>query len=242
MDRYLRPCMAEMIGTFFLCFITAGAICTDAMNKGALGLVGIALAYGLILSLAVTATVKASGSHLNPGITITFWVLGKIDTPQMLFYVLSQILGALVAGMFITLIFGASADALAAGLGTPHISDKIVNEGMGRFLLATVIEMVMTFVMVFLFFCTIVDPKGQKVAGFGVGLAAAACYLVGGTLTGAALNPARYFGLAFWEAGTKSDFSRLSDFPVYITGPILGALAAGWLYSNYLMSADQKSS
>ncbi len=242
MDRFLRPCLAEMIGTFFLCFIVAGAICSDALMPGTLGIIGVALAYGLILSLAVTATVNASGGHLNPAITITQWVLGKIDTPQMIYYVVAQLLGALIAGMFLTLMFASSADVMAAGLGTPHLSDKIGIGGFNRFLMATVIEMVFTFVMVFIFFATVVDPRGHKVAGFGVGLAAAAAYLVAGSLTGAALNPARYFGVAFWEAGVKADFSKLGDFPVYITGPILGALGAGWIYSNYLMTPPKTSS
>ena len=73
-----RPCLAELIGTFALCFIGAGAICTDAMTGGGVGLLGIAIAHGLVLSIAVSATGPISGGHINPAVTCAVFATGRI--------------------------------------------------------------------------------------------------------------------------------------------------------------------
>src|SRR5262245_28865370 len=99
MDRYLRSCLAEMVGTFILCFIGAGAICATAATPGQSGLVAIALAHGIALAVGVTAAMGVSGGHCNPAVTVTFWVLGKMDTAQAAYYIVSQLLGALIAGL-----------------------------------------------------------------------------------------------------------------------------------------------
>lgn len=238
MDKFFRPCVAELIGTFLVCFIAAGAICSGAIAPGSGSLLGAAVAYGAIMGIAVSATMYTTGGHLNPAITITKWVLGKIDTPQMLYYVAAQLLGALIAGGVIALVFGATVALTNAQLGTPHVSPDLtvaVAGDLSRYAMASVIEAVLTFILVFAFFGTVVDPRGPKIGGFGVGLAIMADVLVGGPLTGAAMNPARYFGLAFWEAGVTGEFSRMRDFPVYIVGPVLGAITAGWVYTAFIM-------
>lgn len=237
MDKYLRPCLAEMVGVFLVCFIGAGAICLNAVTGDKLGLLGIAIASGAALAVAVSSTVSISGGHLNPAITITTWVLGRIDTPQMAYYVVSQLLGAFIAGAFLAIIFGSSA-ALSVGLGTPHVTDLVGNQGMSRVLMAGLIEAVLTFGLVFVYFGTIVDPRAPKFGGLTVGLALAMGMLVCFPLTGAAMNPARYLGIAVWEAGLGKGMSAMSDFSVYIAGPILGAIAAGWLYNGYIL--DEK--
>ncbi|HMP02724.1 MAG TPA: aquaporin [Gemmatales bacterium] len=238
MDKFFRPCVAEMVGTFLICFIAAGALCTNAVVPGSIGFLGSALAYGIIASIAISATMNVSGGHLNPAITITKWVLGRIDTPQMLYYVAAQFMGALIAGGLVAMIFGATVALRDAQLGTPHVSPALtvaVSGDLSRYAMASVIEAILTFILVFAFFGTLVDPRAPKIGGFGIGLALMAATLVGGPLTGAAMNPVRYFGLALWEAGITGEFSRLRDFPVYIVGPVLGAIAAGWVYTSFIL-------
>src|SRR5262245_949738 len=106
-----------------LCFIGAGAICTQGIT-GDKNLLAIALAQGLAWSIAVTATMNISGGHLNPAVTIMFWVYRKIDNDKALFYLISQLLGALVAGMMLMLLFGSNAQE--AALGTPHIDRNLL--------------------------------------------------------------------------------------------------------------------
>jgi MIP family channel proteins len=237
MDKHLRPCLVEMIGVFLLCFLGAGAACTDAVTGGRIGVLGVALAYGMAMALGVTAALNISGGHLNPAVTITKWVLGKIDTMQMLYYIAAQLLGGLIGGAFIALIFGASGAALEAGLGAPHIQATITTTGYQRILMAGLIEALLTFVLVYAMFATMFDPRAPKVAGFGAGLAVVVGVLVAGPLTGAAMNPARYLGVAVWEGGIRG-FSSMNDFTVYIAGPILGGIAAGWIYTGYILPKE----
>lgn len=241
MDKHLRPCLVELVGTFLLCFGAAGAVCANAVSGSQVGLIGIALASGLSLAIAVNASINISGAHLNPAVTIMFWVLGKIDTPQMLYYVTAQLLGALIAGAFIALFFGGTVALTEAALGTPHVSTLIPNQGISKLILASLVEAALAFCLVWAIYGTAVDPRAPRVGGFGIGMAVTFCTLVGAPLTGAAMNPARYLGLAVWEAGIRANFGLMNDFAVYIAGPIVGAIAAGWIYSSFVLEEKKAS-
>jgi MIP family channel proteins len=215
-----KPCIAELIGTFALCFIGAGAICSDTLPGGKIGLLGIAVAHGLALSIGVTATMHISGGHLNPAVTAAFLATGRMKPEQAAQYIVSQLAGATVAGFFLKAIY----DQKVWGrvhLGTPALGAD-VGPGVGIF-----VEAVLTFLLVFAVFGTAVDPKSHKIGGFGIGLTIAFDILMGGPLTGAAMNPARAFGPAlasgFW-----------SNHLVYWIGPLLGGTIAGLVYDRYL--------
>jgi MIP family channel proteins len=243
MDRLLRPCIAELIGVFIFIFIGAGAICTDyfltSSLKPGIGLLGIALAHGLTMAIVVSATMNISGGHINPAVTIALLFLGKIEAKRALFYIIAQLIGAIFAGFFLSLIFsGTKVVTSEVGLGTPHASSIaiLLNRDLDYQLIAltTLIEMILTFILLFAYFGTVVDPRAPKIGGFGVGLAITVAMLMGSPLTGAAMNPARYFGTGLGEAIIRADFARLSDFYIYLIGPILGAVLAAWIYSSWI--------
>lgn len=245
MEKYMRACVAEMVGTFALCFIGAGVICTNQVVNGGSGLLGVAIAHGLILSIAVTATMNISGGHLNPAVTITMWVYKKMDTDKAVLYIISQLLGGVIAGGILLLIFGKTSAMDVAKLGTPHIDLQLLQatdtsgwwERYQVPFSAIGIEMVLTFLLIFAIFGTAVDPRAPKVGGFGIGLVLTVDILVGGPLTGASMNPARTFGPGIWEAGVFG-FDRMRDHAVYWIGPVLGGLLAGGLYLNYIMPEE----
>jgi glycerol uptake facilitator-like aquaporin len=140
---------------------------------------------------------------------------------QALQYLLAQLAGATVAAFFLRGIF-AEHVWRAAALGTPDLAQDVTT-GTGIF-----IEAVLTFLLVFAVWGTAVDERAPRIGGFGIGLTVAADILVGGPLTGAAMNPARSFGPALASA-------HWSNFLVYWIGPLLGAGAAAFLYSNFLV-------
>ncbi len=250
MEKYLRPGIAELVGTFFLTFIGAGAICVNAMlqsyGETGSGLLGVAIAHGLALGIGITATMAISGGHLNPAVTITMWVYKKIDTDMAVTYILFQLLGAVIAGGLIVLFFQQqTAVARDAAFGTPHINTRIlhVTEQTSTLQIqawAAAIEVVLTFLLVFTVFGTAVDPRAPKVGGFAIGLIVAADILMGGPLTGAAMNPARAFGPAIWEAGVMG-FDKMRDHLVYWVGPIVGGILAGGVYVNLFLPGDNKA-
>lgn len=229
--------VAEAIGTFALCFIGAGAICmTTKMGAAGPGLLGVAIAHGIILSIGVSATMNVSGGHLNPAVTAAMLATGRIKAGEAVAYIFSQCVGGVVAGALVLMIFkgmmtpDGKSVVEAAGLGTPAYDPKMISMG-----LAVLIEALLTFLLVFAVFGTAVDPRAPKIGGFGIGLTICADILLGGPLTGAAMNPARTFGpgLVATMSGNLPVFGAQQM--VYWVGPILGGVAAGIIYNNLVM-------
>jgi len=221
---------AEFVGTFALIFFGAGSICADQLlkstNQGSLGLLGIAVAHGLAIGIMVSAVGHISGGHLNPAVTIGFWVTRRISTFGALLYWVSQLAGAIAAAYLLRAVIPDDTWR-AVALGTPDLTqDFSRTAGM-------VVEGVMTFFLVFVVFATAADERGAfgKIAGFAIGLTVTMDILMGGPLTGAAMNPARAFGPALAA-------QHWVNHGVYWVGPLLGGVVAGWLYDTlYLKKA-----
>ncbi len=218
MTETWKGCLAEIIGTFFLTFAGAGAICVNAHTGGGVGLVGIALAHGLALSIAISAFGRISGGHFNPAVTIGILIAKKMKGSDAVAWIISQLVGSTLAAFALTLILPSSATS-AAHLGTPEVAAGI---GQGA---AILMEAILTFFLVTAVFMTAVDAGAPtSIAGFGIGLTVAFDILCGGPVTGASMNPARTFGPAL-----AGGYWALHH--VYWFGPILGAAVASFLYS-----------
>lgn len=233
---------AEALGTFALCFIGAGAICmTTKMGATGAGLLGVAIAHGIALSVAVSATMNVSGGHVNPAVTVAMLVTGRISFAEAIGYIIAQCAGATVAGFLVLTIFkGMSAPdgtsvIVAAQLGTPNFDAKTMSMGT-----AILIEAALTFLLLFAVFGTAADPRAPKIGGFGIGLTICADILVGGPLTGAAMNPARTFGPGLVATMNGCLDSFWSQHMVYWVGPIIGAVLAGLIYDNLIMDKKAK--
>jgi MIP family channel proteins len=226
MSQTGRSCVAEAIGTFGLCFIGAGAIILDTKTNGAVGLIGIALAHGLILSVMISAMGHVSGGHFNPAVTVGFMVTKKQDVRTGISYIISQLIGGTVAGLLLRAIYAAEVWQ-KAGLGTPKLADG-VSFGTG-----ILIEIILTFFLVTAIWGTAVDDRKPNIGGFGIGLTIAANILMGGPLTGASMNPARTFGPALAGGG----FDGINHL-VYWIGPITGAVIAAMIYNHILIKKD----
>ena len=219
--------IAEFFGTLALTFFAVGAICADqylrASGQGGFGLLGLALAYGLAYAIMVSALGHISGAHLNPAVTIAFWVTKRLSTLQSLLYWIAQLLGAL-AGAYLVVAIIPEAVWRPVGLGTPALTPDFTRmHGM-------LLEGVMTFFLVLVFFATAVDARGafDKIAGFAIGLTVTIDMLVGGPFTGAAINPAR----AFVPALTAHYWTNHG---VYWVGPLLGGVLAGVIYDRVFL-------
>ena len=217
--RSLRAPAAEFVGT--LLFVVVGAGSVVANVGGVNGSLGIALANGLGLALAVTIMMPVSGGHLNPAVSVALWLGKQIDTATLGRYVLAQLLGAIAGALLIKGLFPASMVRLTS-LGTPQLSGA-----MGLFG-GIALEALFTFFLVSAVYGTAVNPQAQRVGGFGIGLTVVVCALGGGVLTGTALNPARAFGpaLVSWDWHGQA---------VYWIGPLLGGAAAAALWRYVLL-------
>jgi MIP family channel proteins len=225
--EHTRALLAEIAGTFMFFVIGAGAIVTAAISAApGTGLLPVALAHGLALAIAVSSFGAISGGHFNPAVTFGLAIAGKHPWPRVLTYWAAQLIGAVLAGLALRLFFEPFlAAATATHLGTPTVN-AAVTPG-----LAIVIEAILTLFLVWAVFGTAVSPNAPKIAGFGIGLIVTADILIGGPLTGAAMNPARHFGPAVVSG-------YLDNWYVYWIGPLIGAALAGLSY-RYLFGPPE---
>ncbi len=215
-----KALIAEFIGTFTLIFIGVGAIAADYITGGKLGLTGIALAHGLAIAVMVSATAAVSGGHLNPAVTIGLWSAKKINTNNAIGYVAAQCLGAIAAALLIKIALPAEALS-AVGMGTPALGQGITTQ------MALVTEIILTFFLVFVVYGTGVDARAPKCGGLFIGLAVALDILMGGPISGAAMNPARHLGPALLGGG-------LQNIWIYWVGPVVGGVLAAQVYKTQL--------
>jgi aquaporin Z len=221
--KTFRPCLAEFLGTFYLCFPGIAAIlATSGMDPGA-ALVAIALAHGFGLTLAISNFGGISGAHVNPAVTCGFLVTGRITPTLGAAYIVAQLLGATVAAALCRAIFPVevvTATHLGLPLPAPWASTGVV----------LLTEFILTYLLMTSVFGTAVDERGKvvKIGGFGIGLTVAFDILAGGPVTGASMNPARSFGPALQLMEWQWHWA-------YWLAPVAGACAAGFVYEYVLL-------
>ena len=238
-----RAYAIELIGTFGLVFVSAGVVCvnqaagpegpTAPLTLHQPGVVGIALAQGLILAVLLAATAPRTGGYLNPAITLMLWVLGRMDVARAAWLMGAQLVGGVLAATCLHFTF--APDVLtAAGYGAPHVNPLAYPRLTEATRAAgTAVELGLTFFLVFAIFGGVREPAEAR-----AGAAQTACALFGFPLTGAALNPARWFGPVLLQAlqGARQPWA---DALVYLAGPVLGALLAGFVCFRLLRPAGK---
>lgn len=227
MPSLLRRSVAEGVGTFALVFIGVGSVATTYYPDAKYGVLGIAIAHAMVLSVMVTATMAISGGHLNPAVSIGLWVARRTNSRTTGAYIVAQLTGAVLAAYLLHTLYPVSVMRAVVG-GVPKLANSI---HLGQ---AIVIEAVLTFFLVSAVFGTCVNAEAPNVGGFGIGLVLLFDILVGGPLTGAAMNPARAFGPAL-AAG------QWTAHIVWWVGPILGAIAAALLWEHVLLPPRQRA-
>jgi MIP family channel proteins len=210
-DNVGKAAVAEFIGTFALIFFGAGAI----VMTGGSDLVAIALAHGLAIAIMVSLMAHTSGGVFNPAIQVALWVTGKMPTARSAVYIVAQLAGGVAAAFVLKYIAPPDQFDLVNG-GIPAVAPVIA---VGK---AVVIEALLTFFLVWAVFATAVDERGPfaKTAGFTIGLVITIDIFAAGAYTGAAMNPARWFGPAL----AVGDWT---NWWVWIVGPIAGGIIAG---------------
>lgn len=242
MSAMTRNLTCELIGTFALTFIGAGAILTTTWTGGEPGLVGIALAHGIVLSIVVSATMNISGGHINPAVTVAMMVTGRMKPPTGLAYIVAQCVGATIAGFLLSFVYSAIGESAAGVSGAAAIEQcKLGTPAFASFVtpgVALIVEVVLTFFLVFAVFGTAVDERAPKIGGFGIGLTVCVDILMGGPITGAAMNPARTIGTLI--GGGDATSSLWSQHWVYWVGPLAGGILAAVVYTRFILAPSKE--
>jgi aquaporin Z len=250
MDTKLqRIVFIELVGAFGLVLFSAGLVCISQMTmpEGQLGtsvqtlaqpgVLGVALGQGLIVAALLALTAPITGGYLNPAITLMLWVFNRVETPRAAWLIGAQFLGSLLAAACLYFIFD-GALLRAAQFGAPHVNAQAYpTPGQATLFTGALLELLLTFFLVFAIF-GLADGDALRL-GIVAGMIVTVCALFGVSLTGAALNPARWLGPTLLEAYATSK-SAWSDTLVYLAGPILGALLGGFFVFKVYQPALEK--
>nr|AAA02946.1 nodulin-26 [Glycine max] len=219
----LKAGLAEFIST--LIFVFAGSGSGIAYNKltdnGArtpAGLISASIAHAFALFVAVSVGPNISGGHVNPAVTFGAFV-GATSPSRGIVYVIAQLLGSIVASLLLAFVTASPVPAFGLSAGV----------GVGN---ALVLEIVMTFGLVYTVYATAVDPKKGNlgiIAPIAIGFIVGANILLGGAFSGAAMNPAVTFGPAVVSWTWTNHW-------IYWAGPLIGGGIAGLIYEVVFIS------
>lgn len=216
--------LSEFVGTFSVVLVAAGSVCADQYLRAAgltgSGLLGQALAYGLAVAVMVGALGRVSGAHLNPAITVGFWVTKRLGTFQTISYCMAQLLGAITAAYVLMALLPESIWRPVALGSTDLAADFTRMQGM-------LLESLATFLLVFVYFASATEAGGsfRRYGGFAAGLGTTAGVLFAQPFTGASMNPARTFGPALAAR-------HWINHGVYWVGPLFGGILAAVVYDR----------
>ena len=232
-----KRALAELVGTYVLVFLGTGSVVTTVLlfqgrtplpdNNFNVGIdmaawVAIGLAFGIAVMAMIYAFGHISGTHINPAVSIALWATGRFPASELVPYIVAQCVGASLASFTIVVIWGTR--AVATGLGATAMFDGV---SYGQAILC---EAVATFFLMLTIMGAAVDKRAPAgFAGLLIGLVVVADIIVVGNVTGSSLNPARTFGpyLADLVMGGPNLWAQ---FPIYLIGPIGGAVVAALLY------------
>ncbi|MDE9449628.1 aquaporin [Aliiroseovarius sp. Z3] len=227
----MKQATAEFIGTMTLVLFGCGA----AVIAGAdIGLTGISFAFGLALIGMAYGIGGVSGCHINPAVTIAAVVAGRLPASKASTYIIAQVSGAVVGAAILYIIAsgkGGGYDVSASGLGQNGWGVGYLGEY--NVISAFVFELVATFLFVVVILGATGAGAPAAVAGMAIGLALVVIHLVGISVTGVSVNPARSFGPALFAGG-----HALGQLWLFIIAPVLGAVAAGVLFKSGMLDAD----
>lgn len=205
--------LVECLGTALLLAFGCGAVMVDGLNQGALGLIGIAVAWASLVAALVYAFGHVSGTQINPAVTVALWSIGRVPSREVVPLVAAQVVGATAGSALTIWLLG-----IGAGVGATTTTLDAMR--------AFTVEFLASFLLMATVLGAGVDERTPR--GFGalaVGLAVGLCVLVAGPLTGASMNPARSFGPALIGGGWAMHW-------MYWAAPIAGMVTAAQLVTR----------
>ena len=221
MKRYI----SELLGTMVLVLFGCGSA---AIAGTVLGNLGIALAFGLSIVAMAYVIGDISGCHINPAVSIGMWIDGRMETKDLILYIVFQCIGAIIGIAILAVIINSAPDLggyMTTGLGQNGFgsASSVGLNAVG----AIIVEIILTFVFVFTVLGVTKKAENATVAGIVIGLTLAFVHIMGIPLTGTSVNPARSLAPALFMGG-----QALQQVWVFILAPIVGAVIAGLLYKG----------
>ena len=220
--------LAEFFGTFWLVLGGCGsAVISAAFPTVGIGLLGVALAFGLTVLTMAYAIGHISGCHLNPAVTFGLWAGGRIKANEILPYMVSQVLGGIAgAGILYLIASGQMGFDLSGGFASNGYGEH--SPGGYSLFSGFVTEVVMTFFFIFVILGATDERAPKGLAGVAIGLTLTLIHLISIPITNTSVNPARSTGPAIFVGGWA-----LSQLWMFWVAPILGGLLGGVVYKIF---------
>jgi aquaporin Z len=234
MEGAMKRYLAEFIGTLALILIGCGAVAIGGFGAALpVGILPIALAFGLTITAMAYGLGPVSGGHFNPAVTVGMWVAGRIKSEDVAGYIIAQLVGAIIgAGILVLILQGRQKgyDLAAAGLGQNGWGPGYLGGyGLGAAILAE-------FVATLLFIVVILGATSTKgmtpAAGLAIGLTLVVLHFPFLMVTGLSVNPARSLGPAVFVGGTA-----LAQVWMFLVVPTIAGACAGWLFRSRTLEA-----
>ncbi|MDS3859936.1 aquaporin Z [Thermosynechococcaceae cyanobacterium BACA0444] len=244
----MTRCLAELIGTFWLVLggcgsavLAAGfpysAVVEKDPNFFGLGFLGVALAFGLTVLTMAFAIGHISGCHLNPAVSFGLWAGKRFRSSELLPYIIAQVIGAVIAGGLVYLIASGRGGGFVLGGSNPLATNGFGAHSPGGYGLvaALITEVVMTFMFLLVILGATDKRAPQGLAPVAIGLCLTLIHLISIPVTNTSVNPARSTGVALF-AGVE----LISQLWLFWLAPIVGAIAAGYVYLNVFEVASSE--
>ena len=209
----MKKYIAEAVGTMLLTLIACGIAVTSNVD-----LVATSLAFGLVIVAAAYSIGNVSGCHINPAVSISLLVAGKMTLKECIRYIIAQIIGAFTGSLLLALILGSFDKLGANGL-----------VGNTTVWIALVVEVILTFIFTTTILGVTDKKENSHATGIVIGLTLTLVHLFGLPFTGTSVNPARSLAPAILEGG-----NALCNVWIFIVAPILGSIIAGLFYKYVL--------
>jgi len=234
----MKKLVAELLGTAALVFIGCGSavISGRAVIAGVegIGVLGIALAFGLVLLTLVYAIGSISGCHVNPAVSIAMLVAGKMNGKDAAGYIVAQCIGAVIgAGLLLSVASGLPGYSLPV--------ERLGQNGYGiaspagySLMACAIAEILLTALFLFVIFGSLSKDAPKGFGGLAIGFALAMVHIVGIPITGTSVNPARSLGPAIFVGGTA-----LAQLWLFIVAPIIGGILAALVWKYFETPAPQ---
>ncbi|MDM4017471.1 MIP/aquaporin family protein [Roseiconus lacunae] len=217
----MKKYIAEFVGTFILIFVGTGSVIVNSVTDGDVSLVGIAMAWGLVVSAMIYAIGDLSGAHINPAVTIAFWVGKRFEGRKVVPYIVAQCAGAIAASLLLRFLYP---DQESLGATLP----------VGTVMQSFVLEIMLTLMLMFVVLNVTVGAKEKGItAGLAIGGVISFEVLCGGPISGASMNPARSLAPALVGG-------QMQHLWVYLVAPVIGSVAAVPI-SHYLHSEREQT-
>lgn len=222
-----KKLIAEFIGTFWLVLGGCGsAILACSFPEHGIGFMGVALAFGLTVLTMAFAIGHISGCHLNPAVSVGLWIGGRFDKKELIPYIISQVLGGILAAYVLYTIASGKEGFVAGGFAANGYGEH----SPGGYSMQAVIlcEIVMTFMFLIIILGSTDERAPKGLAPIAIGLGLTLIHLISIPVSNTSVNPARSTSQVFF-----ADAWALSQLWVFWVAPIIGAVLAGLVYKGF---------